>query len=54
MAVSNYWCKLELDTNKHEGLNLVFANHGEEDEINPLTPIEIAKSTTERPRIKGF
>jgi hypothetical protein len=24
MAVSKYWCKLKLDTNKHEDLNLVF------------------------------
>jgi hypothetical protein len=44
MAVSNYWCKLEVDTNKHEDLNLVYANHRKEDEINPLTTIEIAKA----------
>jgi hypothetical protein len=30
-------CKLEIDTNKHEDLNLVFANHGEEEEKYPLT-----------------
>jgi hypothetical protein len=35
---------LKLDnTTKHEDLNLVFANHGEEDEIYPLTTIEIAE-----------
>jgi hypothetical protein len=30
------WCKLTVDTNKHEDLNLMFANHGKEDEIHPL------------------
>jgi hypothetical protein len=44
MAVSKHWCKLEVDTNKHKDLNLVFANHGQEDEIYPLTIIEIAKT----------
>ncbi len=27
MAVSKHWCNLEIDTNKHEDLNFVFANH---------------------------
>jgi hypothetical protein len=44
MAVSKHWCKLELDTSKHKDLNLMFANHIEEDEINPLTTIEIAEA----------
>ncbi len=44
MAVSKHWCQLEIDTNKHADLNLVFANHGEEDETYPLTTIEIAES----------
>jgi hypothetical protein len=44
MAVSKHWCNLEIDTNKHKDLNLVFANHGEEDEICPLTTIEIAEA----------
>jgi hypothetical protein len=46
MEVSQHWCKLEVDTNKHKdlNLNLVFANHGEEGEIYPLTTIEIAKA----------
>jgi hypothetical protein len=38
------WYKLEVDTNKHEDLNLVFTNYREEDEIYPLTTIEIAKA----------
>jgi hypothetical protein len=40
MAVSKHWCQLEIDTYKHEDLSLVFANHGEEDEMYPLTTIE--------------
>jgi hypothetical protein len=40
----NHWCKLEVDTNKHEDFNLVHANHGEEDETNPLPKIEIAEA----------
>jgi hypothetical protein len=44
MAISKHWCELEIDTNKHEDLNLVFANHGEEDEIYPLTTRKIAKA----------
>jgi hypothetical protein len=37
-------CELELDnTTKHEDLNLVFANHGDEDELYPLTTVEIAE-----------
>jgi hypothetical protein len=31
MVVSKHWFELELDTNKHEDLNLVFANHQEEE-----------------------
>ncbi len=44
MAVSKQWCELEIDTRKHEDLNLVFANHGEDDEIYPLTTIEILEA----------
>ncbi len=44
MAVAKYWCNLDIDTNKHEDLNLMFANHREEDEIHPLTTIEIAEA----------
>jgi hypothetical protein len=28
---------LQVDTNKHEDLNLMFENHGKEQEIYPLT-----------------
>ncbi len=44
MAVSKHWCNLEVDTNKHEDFNLVFANHGEENEICPLTTIKDSKA----------
>ncbi len=44
IAVSKHWCKLELDPNKHEDLNLVFANHGEEDEMHLHTTVEILKA----------
>ncbi len=36
--------EIEIDTDEHEDLNLVFANHGEEDETYPLTTIEIAEA----------
>jgi hypothetical protein len=52
MAVSKHWCKLEVDTNKHEDLNLAFANHGEEDEIHPLTTI--SKSITKKQDLKVY
>ncbi len=44
MAVSKHWCQLEIDTNKHEDSNLVFANHGKKDEMYSLTTREIAKA----------
>jgi hypothetical protein len=44
MTVSKHWCNLGIDTNNHEDLNFAFANHGEEDEIYPLTTIAIAEA----------
>jgi hypothetical protein len=44
MVILKNWCNLEIDTNKREDLNLVFANHREEDEIHPLTAIEVAEA----------
>ncbi len=44
VAVSKHLCVLELDTNKHEELNLVFVHHGEEDEIHHLITIKIANA----------
>jgi hypothetical protein len=49
MKVSKNWCKLDIDsdnldlyTDKHDDWILVFAHHIEEDEIYPITIIEIA------------
>jgi hypothetical protein len=48
-------CNVETDnTNKHEDLNLVFANHREEDEIYPLTIIEIAKAQNRDQNLKIY
>jgi hypothetical protein len=33
MAVSKHWCKLKVDANKYEDLNLMFTNHVKEDKI---------------------
>jgi hypothetical protein len=44
MTVSKHCCNLEIDTNKHKDLNFAFAYHGGEDEIYPLTSIEIAEA----------
>jgi hypothetical protein len=46
MTVSKKWCKFELDlnTNKNEDWNIVFAHHKEQDEIYPHTTIEIAEA----------
>jgi hypothetical protein len=54
MAVSKLWGNLEIYTNKHEDLNLMFANHGEEDEMYPLTTIEIAKAQRKDQELKAF
>ena len=54
MAVSKQWCKLEIDTNKHEDLNFVFSNHRKEDEIYPLTKIEIAKALKKDQELKIY
>jgi hypothetical protein len=35
MAVLNTMMQTNVDTNKHEGFNLVFTNHGKEDGIYP-------------------
>jgi hypothetical protein len=49
MMVSKKWCKLDIDSDnldsyidKHDDWNLVFAHYKEEEEVYPLTLIEIA------------
>jgi hypothetical protein len=54
MTVSKHWCNLEIDTNKHEDLNFVFAHHKEEDEIYPLTTIEIAEAQRKDGELKVY
>jgi hypothetical protein len=54
MPVSKHWCQLKIDTNKHEDLNLVFENHGEEDAIYTLTTIEIAKAQQKVQELKVY
>ena len=55
MTLSKHWCNVKTDdTTKHEDLNLVFATHGEEDEIYPLKIIEIAKAQKERLNLKIY
>ncbi len=44
VTVLKQWGKLLVNTNQHEDLNLMFANHRKEDGIYPLTTIEIAKA----------
>jgi hypothetical protein len=44
VTVLKQWGKLEVNTNKHEDLNLMFANRGREDGIHRLITIEIAKA----------
>jgi hypothetical protein len=54
MTVSKHWCNLGIDTNKLEDLNFAFANHGEEDEIYPLTTIEIAETQHKDQELKVY
>jgi hypothetical protein len=54
MTVSKHWCNLEIDTDKHDDLNFAFANHREEDEIYPLTTIEIAEAQHKDRELKVY
>jgi hypothetical protein len=54
MTVSKHWCNQEIDTNKPEDLNCAFANHKEEDEIYPLTTIEIAGDQHKDQELKAY
>jgi hypothetical protein len=61
MTVSKNWCKLDIDsdnldlyTNKHDDWNLMFAYHKEEDEIHPLTKIEIADAQRKGQELKVY
>jgi hypothetical protein len=54
MTVSKHWWNLEIDTNKPKDLNFAFANHIEEDEIYPLTTIEIAEAQHNDQELKAY
>jgi hypothetical protein len=54
MTVSKHWCNLKIDNDKHKDLNFAFANHGEEDEIYPLTTIEIAEAQRKGQELKVY
>jgi hypothetical protein len=54
MTVSKYWCNLEIDTNKPKDLSFAFANHRDEDEIHPLTTIEIAEAQHKDQELKVY
>jgi hypothetical protein len=54
MTVSKHWCNLKIGNNKHGDLNFAFANHGEEDEIYPLTTIEIAEAQRKDQELKVY
>jgi hypothetical protein len=54
MTVSKHWCNLDIDTNKPKDLNFVLANHKEEDDIYPLTIIEIAEAQCKDRELKVY
>ena len=63
MMVSNNWCELDIDTdkldidlntNEYDDWNLVFAHHKEEDNIYPLTTIEIAEAQCKGQKLKVY
>ncbi len=54
MTVSKHWCNLNIDTHQTEDLNFAFANHGEEEEIHPLTTIEIAQAQRKDRELKVY
>jgi hypothetical protein len=61
MTVSKNWCELDIDsdnldlyTDKHDDWNLMFAHHKEQDEIYPLTIIEIAEAQRKNQELKVY
>jgi hypothetical protein len=54
MTVSKHWCNLNIDTHKPKDLNFAFAIHGEEEEIYPLTTIEIAEAQRKDQGLKVY
>jgi hypothetical protein len=54
MTVSKHWCNLNIDTHKPKDFNFAFAIHGEEEEIYPLTTIEIAETQRKDQELKAY
>ncbi len=54
MTVSKHWRNLNIDTNQTKDLNFAFANHREEEEIYPLTTIEIAQAQRKDRELKVY
>jgi hypothetical protein len=54
MTVSKHWCNLKIDIHKPKDLNFAFANHREEEEIHPLTTIEIAEAQCKHQELKVY
>ncbi len=54
MTVSKHWRNLEIDTKKPKDLNFAFAKHREEEEIYPLTTIEIAEAQQKDQELKAY
>jgi hypothetical protein len=54
MTVSKHWSILDINTNAHEDLNLVFAHHKEEEEIYPLATIEVTEAHRKDQELKVY
>jgi hypothetical protein len=54
MTFSKHWCNLGIDTYKPKDSNFAFANDGEEDEIYPLTTIEMAEAQHKDQELKVY
>jgi hypothetical protein len=54
MTISKHWCNLGIDTTKLKDLSFAFANHREEDDIYPLTTIEIAEAQRKDQDLKVY
>ncbi len=53
-TVSKHWCNLNIETHQTKDLNFAFANHGEEEEIYPLTTTEIAEAQCKDRELKVY
>ncbi len=54
MTVSKHWCNLNIDTHNPKDLNFLFETHREEEEIYPLTTIEITEAQRKDHELKVY